>query len=278
MRRYYDTFRELFVNNIRRTEYFNMDSMHYHDGYEIYYLQEGARNIFIEDELYYIKSGTVFFMKPMEVHYSYSAKDPIHERFAINFNRDMFKDMLSDFEFNQMVSVFDKRLIILDSDRQRYVTYLLKIIENQASVSDRFSQKAALAGIMNLCCYLNTMTADNESMKSDTYITKAVKFINENYRENITLADAAKTAHLSESYFCRQFKKIVGATFLQYLINVRLKEAHVLLTTTQDTISEVAEKVGFASTAQMTRAFRQNYGISPSRLKNFNKNRELSLS
>ena len=167
-----------------------------------------------------------------------------------------------------MVSVFDKRIISLNKEQQRYVTEFLKAAEKQAlNKNSSFSVKSALAGIMSLCSYFDTIASEGEQSNEDVFIVNAVKYINESFRNDISLADVVKIAKLSESYFCRQFKKITGATFLQYLTNIRLREAHNLLITTKRTISDIAEMSGFSSTAQMTRAFRQNYGISPSELK-----------
>ena len=268
MHKYFHPFTKLYINSIRRTEFFTMDSMHFHDGYEMYYLTEGSRNIFIEDDLYKITAGTILFIKPMEMHYSYTTNDPVHERFAINFNREMYGNALTDDEFSSMVSVFDKRIISLNKEQQRYVTEFLKITEKQAlNKNSSFSVKSALAGIMSLCSYFDTIASEGEQSNEDAFIVNAVKYINESFRNDISLADVVKIAKLSESYFCRQFKKITGATFLQYLTNIRLREAHNLLVTTKQTISDIAEISGFSSTAQMTRAFRQNYGISPSELK-----------
>ena len=56
---------------------------------------------------------------------------------------------------------------------------------------------------------------------------------------------------------------MTGVTFLYYLNNVRLKKAHILLTTTTRSIRDIAADCGFSSTGQMTRLFNQFYGSSP---------------
>ncbi len=91
----------------------------------------------------------------------------------------------------------------------------------------------------------------------------AVKYIHENYAENITLEGAAASAGLAPTYFSRKFKEIVGTGFRDYLTFVRLREAASLLRKTHLPISEVARRCGFNSSNYFGDAFRSAYGMPP---------------
>jgi len=57
-------------------------------------------------------------------------------------------------------------------------------------------------------------------------IVKAIHYINRHYQENLSLEGAAELVHLSRYHFCRLFHEATGATFLEYLYNVRLASHH----------------------------------------------------
>ena len=94
-------------------------------------------------------------------------------------------------------------------------------------------------------------------------IVKAIHYINRHYQENLSLEGAAELVHLSRYHFCRLFHEATGATFLEYLYNVRLAKVHQLLLTTTLPLGDIAAKCGFASTAHLSRVFREAYGMSP---------------
>ena len=72
---------------------------------------------------------------------------------------------------------------------------------------------------------------------------------------------------MSKSHFCHLFSKETGSTFLQYVNNLRISEAHRLLLETDMKIHEISDNVGFHSVAQMTRVFKSIHGVSPSQLR-----------
>ena len=94
-------------------------------------------------------------------------------------------------------------------------------------------------------------------------IVSVIHYINTHYQENITLDAAAGLGHMSRYHFCRLFGSATGATFLEYLYNVRLSKVHQLLLDTRLPLSQIAEKCGFTSTAHLSRVFRDAYGVSP---------------
>jgi len=68
---------------------------------------------------------------------------------------------------------------------------------------------------------------------------------------------------VTESYFCRFFKKSTGMTLAKYITEVRLKKAQLLLENTSDGISTIALNVGFDDANYFARTFRNTTGITP---------------
>ena len=94
-------------------------------------------------------------------------------------------------------------------------------------------------------------------------IANAIAYIKKHYTEDNSVDDMADAAHMSKHYFCRSFKRVTGATALQYLHNIRLTRVHDLLINTPMLLDDIASQTGFPSTATMSRVFKGEYGISP---------------
>ena len=79
----------------------------------------------------------------------------------------------------------------------------------------------------------------------------------------ITLEDIAKKAYLSTAYLSRYFKQKMGMGFSRFLMNIRLKHSVKELLYTNDTISQISMKNGFANTKSFTSLFKEMYGVTP---------------
>jgi len=94
-------------------------------------------------------------------------------------------------------------------------------------------------------------------------IRRALAFMREHFTEDITLADVARGAALSRFYFCRLFHREAGVPFHEYLNELRVARAQVLLADHHVTVTEVAYAVGFNDLSHFDRTFRRMVGLSP---------------
>lgn len=95
-------------------------------------------------------------------------------------------------------------------------------------------------------------------------IQRAIRYIHLHYAEELTLADLAREAHLSTSYFSTLFKKKSGYGFREYLSKVRIDRARELLEKTGMGVTEIAEATGFDTQSYFSRVFHAHTGLSPS--------------
>jgi len=94
-------------------------------------------------------------------------------------------------------------------------------------------------------------------------IQQAMRYIKIHFAEPLTLADVARSVHLSESYFSSLFKKGCGSSFKEYLNAVRVEEARRMLDMMQHSITEIALAVGFESQSYFSKVFRAVTGMTP---------------
>lgn len=99
--------------------------------------------------------------------------------------------------------------------------------------------------------------------KAQKAVRRVLSLIEENYAQELTLADMAAAAELSPNYFCRYFKKIAGCSPVEYLIDYRLNMAAYMLITTDDSISDISLACGFNDASHFIKFFRRKKGVPP---------------
>jgi len=95
-------------------------------------------------------------------------------------------------------------------------------------------------------------------------IQKAVSFVDDNYRTDISRDAACGLAGMSPSHFSRTFRKVVGMSYQEYVNRKRIAKAKELLRTSPQSIAEIAAYVGFADNTGFGRIFKKVTGHTPS--------------
>lgn len=105
---------------------------------------------------------------------------------------------------------------------------------------------------------------DTAAQPVNEILAPALQYIQDHYAEPLELAKLAKLCQLSSSHFIRTFKKHLGCTPHEYLLQYRLRQAKHLLQSTSDSIEQIAEQCGFNSASHFARAFKQVNHMTPS--------------
>lgn len=95
-------------------------------------------------------------------------------------------------------------------------------------------------------------------------VNKILSYIKENYTGPITLEDICKNMNMSKQYCMRIFKKHMHTTINAYILDLRMRHAAYLLSSTYMNVSQTADYLGFSGTSYFSRVFKQYYGVSPS--------------
>jgi len=96
----------------------------------------------------------------------------------------------------------------------------------------------------------------------------AVQWVLENLNHPVTLHDAVKRSAMSRATFCRQFLRYTGKTFVTFVNDARLAQAHQMLAQSSRSITEIAFESGFGSLSQFNAAFRRRFGAAPRQERN----------
>ncbi len=100
--------------------------------------------------------------------------------------------------------------------------------------------------------------------KHISYVEEALKYIEANYSEAVTIQDLANWLGLERTYLYRLFKSMVGMSPQAYLLDVRIRQACTLLTHSDLTITNIARSVGYEDSLYFSRLFHRKKGQTPS--------------
>ena len=113
---------------------------------------------------------------------------------------------------------------------------------------------------------LNPIKAKDENLYEEN-VSAAKSYILEHLNENISISALAKISNMSPTHFSRTFKRYTSFSPYEYVISVRLNKAKEYLLNTDMSISQIAFKTGFNSTANFIYCFTTNEGVSPSKFR-----------
>lgn len=116
-----------------------------------------------------------------------------------------------------------------------------------------------------------------EGVDADKQTDAAVNYLLENLDADISLEDIASEVELSISTLRRKFKKYFDISPMAFLTKKRMSKAYELLTTTNYTVGDVAFFVGYSDHSAFTTAFKAEFKVTPSEIKNktFSRNDKL---
>ena len=114
---------------------------------------------------------------------------------------------------------------------------------------------------------LQSLVPTQPELARDARIERAVQFLEQNFRDKISIEQVARVAGLSRYHFFRRFHLAVGMTPHGYLTQCRLREARRLIAhhAGQRSLAEVAVETGFSDQTHLTPHFRREFGHTPGR-------------
>lgn len=262
-------YEEFLVEYVRKPGRNDMKVQHYHDTYEFYLQMAGERTLILNDICYTLKPGDLYILNPFEIHYTESRGSDYYERYVINLPASFLDTLLTEGETRLLLDKLESCVLHLSPEQAAEALSCFQRAERFRQKTGFLADKLLCSSILQLLMFLTELTEKAglpdilEGKSIQPEIVKVIHYINRHYQENLSLEDAAELVHLSRYHFCRLFHEATGATFLEYLYNVRLAKVHQLLLATTLPLGDIAAKCGFASTAHLSRVFREAYGMSP---------------
>ena len=245
--------------------------MHQHEEYQLIWIKEGAGQLLVDDNVHEFEKGDIFLLGSNQAHVfkSSSAMEQVRS-VSVFFNvSGALDNMLAMPELSMLVDFIGKngRGFKVPNPYLASIRRRMDILKNADCLGQLINFLYLLKSLNRLSAQLKPLSGISASefvIGGSIRIASLCEFLEENYKENISLGDIAEKASLTPQAFCRFFKKSTGKTFVAYLNELRVREAcRMLAGQEQDCIAIVAYNSGFNSITNFNRVFRNILGISP---------------
>lgn len=245
-----------------------MQVPHYHNAYEIYYLQDGSRGYDFKDKTLKLNKGNLLLINKHIKHQTFITDSQYFNRFLIKFKESSLGNFNQ--QENNLLSLFDKdfKQIDLEVETRIMVESILsqmnKEAEKNSYARDIYLRTLLIELLIIINRYFNNKDIDKKESNYHLKIVKIMDYIEKNYQLDLSLNRLAEQFSYSSSYLSTLFKEKTDYTITEYINNIRIKEAQNLLLSRKDKIGEIAEKVGYNNLVHFGRNFKARTGLSPS--------------
>lgn len=230
---------------------------HSHDFIELFYIVAGEGSFIINNNEYKVKKKQLIIINSNVNHTEKSSDNNSMEYITLGFN---------GISFNKKNSQIKESILIYEDDDVEIlflINFLLTELKNNKNEVFYISQNILEIIIIKLNQYQNIEIQASSNKKINSTVYEAKKYIDLNYSEPLTLDDLAKVSHLNKYYLSHTFKDQTGLSPIDYLNQTRIKNAKILLKSTNYSISEISRFTGFSSQSYFSQRFKKGTSLSP---------------
>ncbi len=154
-----------------------------------------------------------------------------------------------------------------DDMLEEQLLLLLKELQHNDAAS-KYICKGLIIRILHYISTMYEFSLSHEQRKKMNWLVyeEISRYIEENYAW-VTVKELVSRFHFNEDYYNRILKEKLGMTYLEYVQDIRLKNARMLLQSTDKTVDEVADAVGYQNKGYFYKIFLDKYGVTPAKLR-----------
>lgn len=223
------------------------------DSYLVIFTLKGRGELYCQGKNYRLTEKTLCFINCREYHRYACLEDweflwfhfhgvaarGYYETFAATGNPVV---TVGEIMGNQM-----QRILALTKNRQRDSELIVSLVITQILT------EGIIAG----------RHTDSDLIFMPQYIKEILRYIDRNYMKNLSVAAIARSVGFSGGHFSREFKKYTGMCVREYIVVRRMDAAKEYLKYTDDTVGEIADKIGMSSASRFIALFRQKESMTP---------------
>ena len=234
-------------------------TIHYHDSFEVYYLEQGTCWYFIDRKSYRLSAGDIALI-PSGVIHKTSYDTALSSRTVINCADSFIPDSVR--ELIKRIPYFSKT-----AQTAAQVDSLFHQIGKEYENPDDYSMDVIRAKVAELFLLIARESSKAQPEKPESPIVEtAVAYIRQHYMDTVTLQDVAALCFVTREHLCRIFKKETGFGFSEYLNIYRMQKANAMLRENpRIRVSQVASYCGFSDSNYFSKQYKKLYGMSPTK-------------
>ena len=223
-------------------------------------------SIVCSEKIYNLKKNVLYFVGAAKHHFTMPDKPSEYKRHKLFVSTDMLERIKNLFNSEHPFSrIFGEEVLIyseLSEEQADEVQRLFSELEECDVQSDKFEEiyVGVLLGLMSV---VKDNLVDIAESSISGSLRKAVEYVNAHIYEPISIDEVCKEVHMSKSYLCRLFRRKMGVTVMDYILNTRIVLARNMLLKDKMTVSEISERCSFSSVSYFCRIFKDKTGMSP---------------
>lgn len=243
---------------------------HAHDFLEISILLEGQATYWFNDCWTELQAGQILVFNPGVQHAERQKKGTYSHQLHIGIKNIALHELPRDVLPNKTpkLEIGEYQYKIIDKAWQ-----LVNEIDHQ-DVDFRLMSKGIVIEILVYLLRGLAVRSENydkpfvskTEKRQNQLVTNIIYFLENHYTEDITLEQLARDNYVSPAYLSKTFKEATDMSPINYLIQIRLKNAHELLKDEDTTVKQIASAVGYEDAYHFSKLFKKYYGISPSQV------------
>lgn len=249
---------------------------HWHDSIELLYVLFGSINVIVNNQQYTLLEDDVLLVNSNEPHELSSDGCTLVK---VQIKMDLFDKRLINeedlfFNCNSTISENKDRFIGV----KRIIAQLLNINLPKNNNSEINIMSLVYSLLFDLIANFkeDDSQIDKKPAKySIKRMSKILRYINDNYCRDLSLAEIAHREHFSVPYLSKFFHKNMGMNYTSYINKLRMEAALRQLIYAEESVEKIAISNGFPNSRSFVRVFKREYGSLPSQYKNRSKKDEL---
>lgn len=223
------------------------------DFHDLTFVLEGKSYYYVNGEMHTVEAGDLLYIPEGSLREAHTCKESPMHSYAFNFH------WMSDEKLRLPFDTVTK--FPLTAELLNYIKEF-----NHVWMSKQPGYAMQARGLFQLILHRLLTIASHQSPQtlSDSRITKVKNYIVDHYSEEIDIAHLARLVNLNPVYLGKLFKLNTNRTFKEFLNDVRVNNAEMMLSAGGFTVSEVADRCGFKDISYFSNVFKGIKGYPPS--------------
>lgn len=228
---------------------------HSHYFTELFYVKHGGGKFVVEDATFPIAKDDLVIINPNVEHTEVSLVDTPLEYVILGV------EGLS-FSFDDSKEYYITNCHHNKKDLMYYFNTMLSEMENKETNYEMVCQNLLEILIVNLIRQTDCAFEVVSSQRSSKECSHVKRYIDFNFKDDITLDSLAEMVHLNKYYFAHAFTRYYGLSPMNYLIEKRIQASKELLQSTDHSIADIAQLSGFSSQSYFAQSFKKKCGMT----------------
>ena len=231
---------------------------HTHNHMELFYIVGGKGQFLIQDHLYPVNANNLVVINPNIPHTEVSLNAQPLEYIVLGIDG---VELAGNEDSSGEFSILDQFVSVEISGCLRNI---LREMELKSTGYEDVCQAYMEILIIRLMRSITLAVPTEPQIITKNHQCAVVKrYIDQHFKEALTLEQLAEEAHMNKFYLSHAFKKEYGVSPINYLISCRIEESKYLLAETDLSLSRISQLLGFSSLSYFSQVFRRTQNITP---------------